>query len=68
MLLLQWSTQPIYVLDKDNDLNVSQLAAQNAGEGACLAGERQASRLTLRAWAHMGVGTTPSLGTEPRAP
>ena len=28
----QWSTQPIYVLDKDNDLNVAQLAAQNAGE------------------------------------
>ena len=28
----QWSTQPIYVLDKDNDLNVAQLAAQNAAD------------------------------------
>ena len=28
--LLQWSNQPIYVLDKDNDLDVSQLALQNA--------------------------------------
>lgn len=27
---LQWSTQPIYVLDKDNDLNVCQLALKNA--------------------------------------
>ena len=27
---LQWSSQPIYVLDKDNDLTVSQLALRNA--------------------------------------
>ena len=27
---LQWSSQPIYVLDKDNDLNLNQLALQNA--------------------------------------
>ena len=26
----QWSSQPIYVLDKDNDLTVSQLALRNA--------------------------------------
>ncbi len=32
MLLLQWSSQPIYVLDKDNDLDVSQLAARNAAD------------------------------------
>lgn len=31
-LPLQWSTQPIYVLDKDNDLDVSRLAAQNAAD------------------------------------
>ena len=28
----QWSTQPIYVLDKDNDLDVSALAARNAAD------------------------------------
>lgn len=27
---LQWSSQPIYVLDKDNDLDVVALAARNA--------------------------------------
>ena len=27
---LQWSTQPIYVLDKDNDLDVAALALRNA--------------------------------------
>ena len=27
---LQWSSQPIYVLDKDNDLTVTQLALRNA--------------------------------------
>lgn len=27
---LTWSNQPIYVLDKDNDLNIEQLARQNA--------------------------------------
>jgi thioesterase domain-containing protein len=32
MSLLQWSSQPIYVLDKDNDLDVSQLAARNAAD------------------------------------
>lgn len=31
-MFLQWSSQPIYVLDKDNDLNVSQLALQNAAD------------------------------------
>jgi len=29
---LQWSDQPIYVLDKDNDLNIAQLARQNASD------------------------------------
>lgn len=29
-MFLQWSTQPIYVLDKDNDLNLRDLALQNA--------------------------------------
>ena len=29
---LQWSDQPIYVLDKDNDLNIAQLARQNAAD------------------------------------
>jgi len=29
---LQWSTQPIYVLDKDNDLNLFALARQNAAD------------------------------------
>ena len=29
---LQWSNQPIYVLDKDNDLNIAQLARQNASD------------------------------------
>ena len=29
---LQWSTQPIYVLDKDNDLNLTALALQNASD------------------------------------
>jgi pimeloyl-ACP methyl ester carboxylesterase len=29
---LQWSSQPIYVLDKDNDLDVSGLAAVNAAD------------------------------------
>ena len=29
---LQWSDQPIYVLDKDNDLNIPQLARQNASD------------------------------------
>lgn len=33
---LQWSTQPIYVLDKDNDLDVSQLAAANAADIVCV--------------------------------
>lgn len=27
---LAWSDQPIYVLEKDNDLDVAQLARQNA--------------------------------------
>ena len=29
-MFLQWSTQPIYVLDKDNDLDLKALALQNA--------------------------------------
>lgn len=29
---LQWSDQPIYVLDKDNNLNIAQLARQNASD------------------------------------
>lgn len=29
---LQWSTQPIYVLDKDNDLDLRALALQNASD------------------------------------
>ena len=29
---LQWSDQPIYVLDKDNALNIAQLARQNASD------------------------------------
>lgn len=29
---LQWSQQPIYVLDKDNDLNIADLAKQNAAD------------------------------------
>jgi thioesterase domain-containing protein len=29
---MQWSTQPIYVLDKDNDLNVKDLALVNAAD------------------------------------
>jgi len=29
---LQWSDQPVYVLDKDNDLNIAQLARQNASD------------------------------------
>lgn len=29
---LQWSTQPIYVLDKDNDLDVTALALANAAD------------------------------------
>jgi len=29
---LQWSSQPIYVLDKDNDLDVPALALQNAAD------------------------------------
>ncbi|KAK9815594.1 hypothetical protein WJX72_006498 [[Myrmecia] bisecta] len=29
---LQWSDQPIYVLDKDNDLTIAQLAAVNAAD------------------------------------
>lgn len=29
---LQWSSQPIYVLDKDNDLDVTALALQNASD------------------------------------
>ena len=29
---LQWSDQPIYVLDKDNDLNIADLARQNAAD------------------------------------
>ena len=29
---LHWSDQPIYVLDKDNDLNIAQLARQNASD------------------------------------
>jgi 3-oxoacyl-(acyl-carrier-protein) synthase/acyl carrier protein len=29
---LQWSTQPIYVLDKDNDLDLMALARQNASD------------------------------------
>lgn len=29
---LQWSDQPIYVLDKDNDFNIAQLARQNAAD------------------------------------
>lgn len=29
---LQWSSQPIYVLDKDNDLNLHDLAMQNAND------------------------------------
>ena len=28
---LAWSTQPIYVLEKDNALNIAQLARRNAG-------------------------------------
>lgn len=30
--ILQWSTQPIYVLDKDNDLDLHDLARQNAAD------------------------------------
>lgn len=29
---LAWSTQPIYVLEKDNDLTVAQLAQKNAAD------------------------------------
>lgn len=29
---MQWSTQPIYVLDKDNDLDVTALALANAAD------------------------------------
>jgi len=29
---MQWSTQPIYVLDKDNDLDLKALALQNAAD------------------------------------
>ena len=29
---MQWSTQPIYVLDKDNDLDLHDLAHQNAAD------------------------------------
>lgn len=29
---LQWSDQPIYVLDKDNDLSIASLARQNAAD------------------------------------
>ena len=29
---LQWSDQPIYVLDKDNDLSIADLAKQNAAD------------------------------------
>ena len=29
---LQWSQQPIYVLDKDNDLSIARLALQNAAD------------------------------------
>lgn len=32
---LAWSTQPIYVLEKDNALNIEQLARRNAGEIRC---------------------------------
>jgi hypothetical protein len=28
---LSWSNQPIYVLEKDNDLTIAQLARRNAG-------------------------------------
>jgi len=31
-MFLQWSTQPIYVLDKDNDLDLRALALQNASD------------------------------------
>ena len=45
---LSWSSQPIYVLDKDNDLNVSQLAVQvTKGAGVGMEGRARGRRVSM---------------------
>ena len=43
---LAWSDQPIYVLEKDNALDIAQLARRNAGESMPYGVRKQALPLT----------------------
>lgn len=45
---LAWSDQPIYVLEKDNALDIAQLARRNAGEDMFLIRKRAVPHTRVR--------------------